>query len=158
MPSDRRPATLDPLTLTPRQGSSYPERFKAGTAARLKRVLGDALGLSHFGVNLVQLPPGSESALRHWHSDEDEFVYILEGEATLVTDEGPQILGPGMTAGFPAGVANGHHLVNRGGETVVYLEIGDRVPGDRAAYPDDDLQCVFEDGKHKFSNRNGEPY
>ena len=153
-----RPPALDPEAVAPRHGSSYPRPFAAETDGRSKQVLGDALGLTNFGVNLVRLEPGAWSAQRHWHSHEDEFVYVLEGEITLVTDEGAQVLGPGMTAGFPAGVENGHRLVNRGAAPAVYLEIGDRRSEDTVHYPDIDLVLRPGAGGRVFMNRKGEPY
>ncbi len=158
MTSDPCLPALDPMTLEPQLGSSYPERFKASTETRFKRKLGDALGLDNFGVNLVHLPPGAASALRHWHSQEDEFVYVLEGEITLITDAGAQMLGPGMVAGFPAGRADGHHLVNRSSETAAYLEVGDRSPDDAVVYPDDDLLLPNKGRERRFTDRAGEPY
>ena len=149
---------LDPLSVEARSGSSYPEQFKASTEGRLKRGLGDALGLQSFGINLVHLAPGAASALRHWHSHEDEFVYVLEGEITLITDAGEALLGPGMAAGFPAGRADGHHLVNRSVETAAYLEVGDRSSQDEAFYPDDDLLLKNEGGRRFFTNRASDPY
>ena len=115
------PPAMDPVSLVPRTDSSYPKQYQEAVKKRNKRVLGDALGLSRFGVNLVELAPGAWSAQRHWHSAEDEFVYVVSGEVTLITDSGRQLLGPGMAAGFPAGKADGHHLVNASGETAVYL-------------------------------------
>src|ERR1039457_3534764 len=138
---------LDPMTVTPRTGSGYPEIFRAAVAGREKRALGDAAGLSRFGVNLVRLPPGTASALRHWHTAEEEFVYVLEGEVALVTDAGTQTLGPGMAAGFPAGRPDGHQLVNRSEHDVLYLEVGDRRPEDEVEYPDIDLRLKLLDGK-----------
>jgi len=138
--------------------SSYPEPFASRMRGRQKRALGDVFGLSNFGVNLTRLLPQAMSALRHAHSKQDEFVFILEGHPTLVTDEGETRLGPGLCAGFKAGTGNGHHLVNRTGEDVVYLEIGDRSPGDSGAYPDDDLQAVQVDGKWRFLHKDGTPY
>lgn len=149
---------LDPMTLKPRTGSGYPAPFKAVVAAREKRALGDATGLTHFGVNLVRLPPGTSSALRHWHTKEDEFVYILEGEVDLVADAGTQILGPGMAAGFPAGHPDGHQLVNRSQRDVVYLEVGDRRPGDEVEYPGVDLRLASIDGKDVFVHKDGRPW
>src|SRR5690242_3591239 len=109
----RRPA-LDPATVTARTGTGYPtEEMRKAVAGRAKRALGDALGLTTFGVNLTRLEPGASSALRHWHLRQDEFVFVLEGELTLVTDDGAQVLRAGTCAGFPGGVPNGHHLVNR---------------------------------------------
>ncbi len=158
MTRDKQPPAFDPMTVEPRIGSGYPAPFRAECATRAKRALGDAAGLSHFGVNLVHLEPGDWSAQRHWHSHEDEFVYVLEGELTLVTDAGEQVLKPGMAAGFPAGVEDGHCLINRGRTAAAYLEVGDRVPGDRALYPDVDLIAEPDGGKRRFTNRKGEPY
>jgi uncharacterized cupin superfamily protein len=127
-------------------------------AKREKRPLGDLFGLKSFGVNLTRLSPGGESALLHQHSRQDEFVYILAGEPTLVTDIGEVILAPGMCAGFAAqGIA--HQLVNRTEKDVVYLEIGDRADGDMVSYPNDDLQAVLGvDGKWKFTHKDGRSY
>src|SRR5258707_13826419 len=106
--------------------SNYPEKFAARVGGRVKRPLGDAFGLTIFGVNLTTLPPGAMSALRHAHTRQDEFVYILEGTPTLITDAGETMLKPGMCAGFKAASGDAHHLVNRSESDVVYLEIGDR--------------------------------
>lgn len=149
---------LDPLSLEAHRGSTYPPAFKAEVAAREKRSLGPALGLTHFGVNLVRLEPGVWSAQRHWHTEEDEFVYILEGEATLVSEAGEQVLGPGMVAGFPAGRADGHHLVNKSGGPVLYLVVGDRRPEDAVHYPDVDLHLPADSGAgRRFTTKAGEP-
>jgi uncharacterized cupin superfamily protein len=152
------PPAIDPADVAVRTGSSYPEPFRATVAGRRKQALGDAAGLRNFGVNLVRLAPGTASSLRHWHSRQDELVYVLEGEVILVTDAGEQSLGPGMAAGFPAGKADGHHLVNRSTADVVYLEVGDRSPGDEGFYPDVDLALRYVDGKLVFTRKNGEPY
>ena len=149
---------VDPATVAPRYGARYPEAMRAPYAARGKRALGDALGLTNFGVNLVHMPAGSESALRHWHTREDEFVMVLEGELTLITNAGETVLGPGMAAGFPAGKADGHCLVNRSGRDAVYLEVGDRRAGDEVAYPDVDLTAVWRDGGRVFTHKDGRPY
>lgn len=117
----------------------YPKPFDAQVAGRLKRPLGDAFGLRNFGVNLTRLEPGAATALRHYHPLQDEFVYVLEGRPTLITNVGQFPLEPGMCAGFPAGERNAHQVVNRSSAPVVLLEIGDRTPGDRAVFPDDDL-------------------
>lgn len=139
--------------------SNYPEPFASRMAGREKRPLGDLFGLTHFGVNLTRLAPGAVSALRHAHSKQDEFVYVLAGRPTLVTDEGATELCPGMCAGFKAGTGNAHHLVNRTHEEVVYLEVGDRSAGDEAAYPDDDLQARLDaQGKWLFVHKDGTPY
>ena len=157
-PELRSPA-LDPQTVPARRGSSYPAPFRAAVAAREKRPLGDALGLSQFGVNLVTLPPGCWSSQRHWHSHEDEFVYVLDGELTLVTDAGEQILRLGMAAGFAAGQPDGHHLINRSDRPAVYLEVGSRRDDvDECEYPDIDMAVRQRDGRQMFVTKSGEPY
>jgi len=138
--------------------SLYPEPFAARMAGRVKHPLGDLFGLTNFGVNLVRLLPGGGSALRHAHSRQDEFVYILQGDAVLVTDDGETPLSAGMCAGFKCGTGNGHQLLNRSGDTVTYLEIGDRSAGDTVVYPDDDLQAALVEGKWQFSHKDGSPY
>jgi uncharacterized cupin superfamily protein len=157
-PQKPRTPALDPATVKPRAGTIYPEGMKSVVDGRFKQALGNALGLTNFGVNLTRLKPGAASSHRHWHTRQDEFVFILEGEATLVTDEGAQVLGPGMAAGFPAGAENGHHLINRSKSDVVYLEIGDRTPGDEGRYPDVDLELRVVDGAMRFFHKNGKPY
>jgi uncharacterized cupin superfamily protein len=138
--------------------SSYPEPFAARMHLRRKRRLGDAFGLKNFGVNITRLAPGGISALRHSHSHQDEFIYVLEGTPTLVTDAGETLLAPGWCAGFPAGGAV-HHLVNRSDRDVAYLEVGDRTPGDTVFYPDEDLHGVHgADGRFKFLHKDGRPY
>ena len=149
-------AALDPKSVEPRRGTLYPDRFKPLVAGREKRALGNALGLVNFGVNLVKLEPGAQSALRHWHSQQDEFVWMLEGELTLVNDAGAEILKPGMCAGFPKGKADGHHLVNKSGKDAWYLEVGDRSAGDAVVYPDDDMGAVFV-AAYKFVKKDGSP-
>lgn len=147
-------------------GSNYPQQFKSAVAGRVKKRLGEAAGLQNFGVNLVRLAPGSCSALRHWHTRQDEFIYVLEGEVNLVANSGEQVLKSGMAAGFPAGDADGHHLVNRTDSDVVYLEIGDslrdsfasRTPEDDVHYPDDDLIAKAGDNGWIFTRKNGEIY
>ena len=153
------PLALDAASAPPRAiSSSYPEPFRSRMAGRLKRPLGDLFGLRTFGVNLTRLAPGAQSALLHRHSRQDEFVYILEGEPTLVTDRGEVALSPGQCAGFPAG-GIAHHLVNRSARDVVYLEIGDRGAGDSAAYPADDLRAALgPDGHWSYSRKDGTPY
>jgi uncharacterized cupin superfamily protein len=138
--------------------SNYPEPFASRMTGREKRALGDLFGLSNFGVNLTRLAPNAISALRHAHSKQDEFIYILQGHPTLLTDEGATPLAPGMCAGFKAGTGNGHQLVNETSEPVVYLEVGDRTPGDQGFYPDDDLQAVMQNGSWKFLRKDGTPY
>lgn len=147
---------LQPESAEARQGTDYPGKYNNIVAGRARRALGDALGLSQFGVNSVHLAPGAASAQRHWHSKEDEFVVILQGEVVLISDGGEQILRAGDTAGFPAGIADGHHLVNKGSEEAVYIEIGSRVTGDVVDYPDIDLVYLKEAGI--FTNKRGEYY
>ena len=138
--------------------SIYPEPFASQMTGRVKRTLGDLFGLNNFGVNLAVLQPKAVSALRHAHTRQDEFVYVLEGHPTLYTDEGPTRLSPGMCAGFKAATGNGHRLVNETDANVVYLEVGDRLPGDEACYPDDDIKAVMQDGKWMFFHKDGRPY
>ena len=140
------------------KASNYPEPFASRMAARLKRPLGELFGLANFGVNLTTLKPGGVSALRHAHTKQDEFVYVLQGRPTLVTDAGPTPLAPGHCAGFRAGTGNAHHLVNETDEDVVYLEMGDRTPGDAASYPDDDLVAARIDGQWRFTHKDGTLY
>lgn len=138
--------------------SAYPEPFASRMARRVKRPLGSLFGLSNFGVNLTCLAPGAASALRHAHALQDEFVYVLEGVATLITDRGRTILERGMCAGFPAGSGDAHHIVNEGDLDFIYLEVGDRTPGDSVAYPDDDLVAVGTTGSWRFTHKDGTPY
>ena len=149
---------FDPAGVPARSTTGYPSPFRDAVAGRQKQALGDAAGLRNFGVNRVRLTPGAASSQRHWHTRQDELVYVLEGEATLVTDAGEQILGAGMVAGFPAGKPDGHQLVNRSAADVVYLEIGDRLPGDEADYPDIDMKLRLIDGKPAFLHKDGKPY
>jgi uncharacterized cupin superfamily protein len=138
--------------------SIYPERFAQRMAGRTKHPIGDLFGLANFGVNLTRLRPGAASALRHAHARQDELVYVLEGRPTLVTNGGATVLAPGMCAGFKAGTGDAHCLVNETEGEVVYLEIGDRTPGDEITYPDDDLQAVNRDGQWVFAHKDGTPY
>jgi uncharacterized cupin superfamily protein len=139
--------------------SNYPEPFASRMAGREKRALGDVFGLANFGVNQTRLQPGALSALRHAHTKQDEFVYILQGVVILMTDEGETTLTAGMCAGFKAGTGNGHQLINRSQADVIYLEVGDRTAGDEGSYPDDDLQAVMgSDGAWQFLHKNGEKY
>lgn len=140
------------------KASSYPEPFASRMAGRRKQPLGDLFGLANFGVNLTQLLPGAVSALRHAHAKQDEFVYILQGHPTLHTDAGRTRLSPGMCAGFKAGTGNAHCLINETQDEVLYLEVGDRTPGDEGSYPDDDLKATMADGKWQFVHKDGSPY
>ena len=136
---------LDPATVDDIAGTLAPDPYRRRLMARSKRKIGDALGLGDFGVNITTLPPGVWSSIRHWHSHEEEFIYVIEGTLTLVTDGGEQALGPGMVAGFPKGRADGHHLINKSDKPARYLEIGTRQKQDATAYPDEDL--AFLPGK-----------
>ncbi|HKW79646.1 MAG TPA: cupin domain-containing protein [Casimicrobiaceae bacterium] len=139
-------------------GAGYPEPFRSRMGDRKKRRLGDACGLTRFGVNLVTLGPGGQSALRHWHTLEDEFVYVLSGEVVLVTDAGEQTLRAGMCAGYPAGKRDAHHMINRGSAPATYLEVGNRIEGDSCFYPDDDL-VYRNDGDGEYAaHRDGRRY
>lgn len=153
----REPA-LDPATVAARKGSAYPSEFAEEVEMKEKRALGDPLGLTQFGVNMVRLPAGAWSSQRHWHTKEDEFIYVLDGEITLVTEEGEQVLGPGMAAGFPADVADGHHLINRAERPAVYLEVGTRHHADECAYPDIDMHRGLVDGQRVFTRKDGSPF
>jgi uncharacterized cupin superfamily protein len=138
--------------------SNYPEPFASRMAGRLKRPLGDLFGLKNFGVNFTHLRAGAVSALHHTHSRQDEFIYVLQGEPTLVTEAGETKLAPGMVAGFPAG-GTAHHLENRTEQDCVLLEVGDRTQGDEVTYPVDDIQAVLgKDGKWRFVHKDGRPY
>lgn len=141
-----------------RRPSAYPEPFASRMNGREKRPLGDLFGLGNFGVNLVHMAPGAVSALRHAHSRQDEFIYVLSGTPTLRTDQGETRLEPGMCAGFRAASDDAHCLVNLSGEEVVYLEVGDRSEGDAVSYPDDDLKALREDGRWVFVHKDGSPY
>lgn len=160
MPDTTLPAAIVALEAAPRtRPSIYPEPFASRMTGREKRPLGDIFGLSNFGVNLTRLAPQAISALRHAHSIQDEFIYIFSGHPILITDSGETQMSPGMCAGFKAGSGNAHQLVNRTKEDVLYLEVGDRTPGDSASYPDDDLRAVLgNDGKWLFTHKDGTHY
>ncbi len=150
---------INPADLPVRKGSGYPSPFEEPCMARAKVALGDAGGLTQYGVNLVTLQPGAWSAQRHWHSHEDEFVWIVSGELVLVSEAGETVLKPGMAATSRAGAADGHHLVNRSSSDAVYLEVGSRDPADVCSYPDIDLH-LEPDGKdgHRFVTKSGTVY
>ena len=162
MPQSKHPTAVLAADAPPRARPTsppFPAAMVAKTAGREKRPLGDLFGLTNFGVNLTRLAPGAASALRHAHAKQDEFVYVLEGEATLVTDSGETILKSGTCAGFKAGTGDAHHLVNRSNSDVLFLEVGDRSAGDSVSYPDDDVVGFFgADGKWQYSKKDGTPY
>ena len=138
------------------RGSGYPEPFRSRMGDRAKRRLGNAFGLTQFGVNLVTLAPGGQSALRHWHTHEDEFVYVLEGELVLVTNAGETVLRAGMCAGYPGGRDDGHHMINRGDRPARYLEVGSRIDADLPRYPDDDL--AWSEASQAYTHKDGRAY
>ena len=147
---------IDVKSAPEKKGSGYPAPFDKPCKDRLRKRLGDAGGLTQFGVNLLTLPPGAWSSQRHWHSGEDEFIYVLSGEVALHTDAGEEILRAGDCAAFPKGDGNGHHLVNKSGKPAVCLEVGTRSQDDFCRYPDIDLQI---DGRRDvFEHRDGTPY
>jgi uncharacterized cupin superfamily protein len=148
----------DPKKIEGRRGTIYPANFAAGFEGRIKRALGNVGGLTQFGVNLTTLEPGAMSAHRHWHRNEDEFIYVLDGELTLITDAGEELLTHGMAATFPAGEANGHQLINKGTQPATYLEVGTRSSDEDAEYPDIDLRLQKRAGKVVFMHKSGEPY
>jgi uncharacterized cupin superfamily protein len=139
-------------------GSAYPAPFRERCAGRHKQRLGDAAGLTQFGVNLARIDPGAQSALRHWHEEEDEFIYVLEGELVLIDDTGETLLRAGETAAFPRGDGNGHHLVNRSAKPSVYLEVGTRSRREHAHYPDDDLVVIRDEKGRRALHKSGEPW
>lgn len=145
---------IDPATVAVRRGSGYPVPFRNRSVNRTKRALGDAGGLAEFGVNLTVLPAGEWSSQRHWHTQSDEFVYVLEGELVLITEEGRTLVRAGECAAFPKARANGHHFVNESQRPAVYLEVGTRHPGDRVEYPDIDMLHVAG----SYLHRDGTPY
>lgn len=147
---------IDIAAVPVRKGAGYPPPFDLPFADRQRQRLGDAGGLTDFGVNLMQLPPGNWSSQRHWHSHEDEFVFVLAGELTLIEDNGETLLRAGECAAFPKGTGNGHHLINKSKETAIYLEIGSRHPADLTTCSDIDMMSANADGR--FVHKDGTPY
>ena len=149
---------INPESVPEQTGSNYPQEFQHLVRGRSRKRLGNAAGLTNFGVNLVTLQPGSYSSVRHWHSKQDEFIYVVEGEITLITNDGEQTLKSGNCVGFPAGEANGHHLINKSNSIARYLEIGDRTSGDAVTYPDVDLVAKDSEAGWIFTRKNGDRY
>jgi uncharacterized cupin superfamily protein len=147
---------IDIAAVPERKGTGYPAPFDAPCAQRVRQRLGNAGGLRDFGVNLMRLPPGGWSSQRHWHSDEDEFVYVLEGELTLVEDGGETVLRAGDCAAFPKGSGDGHHMINRSAAMAIYLEVGSRSPADVTTCSDVDIVSTAADGR--FTHKDGSPY
>jgi uncharacterized cupin superfamily protein len=160
MNANRYPVSIAAADAPPRaRQTGYPADMARMVAGRSKHPLGDLFGLTNFGVNFTRLAPGAYSALRHAHEKQDEFIYLLEGEAVLITDAGETILGAGMCAGFKAGTGDAHHLHNRSQADVLFLEVGDRSAGDAVSYPDNDVVAVFgADGKWSYTRKDGTPY
>ena len=156
-PKLKSPA-LDPATVKPFVGSDYPPPHDKLVAVRERRRLGDAVGINNFGVNLLRIPPGCASSQRHWHTKQDEFVFVVSGEVVLVTDAGEQTLTAGMAAGFPAGSGDGHHMVNRSARDVTLLEVGDRTAADEVDYSDIDMMIRWINGEERFLHKDGRPY
>jgi uncharacterized cupin superfamily protein len=153
----QKPA-LDPTSITPHTTTLYPEPYRSQVLPREKRRLGDALGLTKIGINRTTLMPGKLSSMRHWHTHEDEFVYVLEGEVVLCTDAGEQVLGAGHCAGFPAGSTDGHHFLNRGAVPAVYLEISNRSKDDSAHYCDPTVDMLWNAALGRITRRDGSSY
>jgi uncharacterized cupin superfamily protein len=138
--------------------TAYPEPFRKAVEGRVRKRLGNAVGLTQFGVNLARLKPGAASSQRHWHEAEDEFIYMLEGEVVLCEEEGETVLKPGDVAGWKAGVANGHCLINRTSRDAVFLEIGTRLPRECVVYPDIDMRMERNESGPRYMHKSGEPY
>lgn len=138
--------------------SNYPPPFNKVVEGRARKRLGRAAGLTQFGVNICALKPGAASSQRHWHENEDEFVYVLEGEVVLCEDGGETVLKPGDAAAWKAGEANGHCLINRSDRDAVFLEVGTRAASERAYYSDIDMMVVRDAGGFRYTHKNGEPY
>jgi uncharacterized cupin superfamily protein len=139
-----------------KSGSFYPAQFQAEHKGRHKQALGDAVGITQFGVNLSRIEPGASSALRHWHEQEDEFIYMLEGELVLIENDGETTLKPGDAAGFMAGSGNAHKLINRSDRDAVYFEVGTRAATERVHYPDVDLVMERAEKSRRYRRKNGE--
>lgn len=149
---------LDLASVPVKTGSIYPAPYAAMMAGRSSLRLGQAGGLTQFGVNLVTLEPGALSSLRHWHLHEDEFVMVLTGECVMVTDAGEEVMRPGDCAAFPAGLADGHHFINRSDAPARFLVVGTKAPREVATYSDVDLVVVVEKGTATFTRKDGTPY
>jgi len=149
---------IDPTRVPVKTGSIYPEPFAGMMKGRSSLRLGEAGGLTQFGVNLVTLEPGALSSLRHWHQHEDEFVMVTEGECSLVQDAGETVMRPGDCAAFPAGCPDGHHFINRSDQVARFLVVGTKAPREVATYSDVDLRLEIDGGKSRFSYRDGSDF
>jgi uncharacterized cupin superfamily protein len=153
------PKGFDPLGLPESNVTSYPEPYRADNQRRWNRRVGDKAGLKNFGVNLTRIVPGGQSSFRHWHSRQDEFIYVLDGEVVLESDAGEETLRAGMCAGFPAGTRDGHRFLNRSSSDVLLLVVGDRTPGDEVGYPDIDMHGIMgADGRYRFTRKDGRSF
>jgi uncharacterized cupin superfamily protein len=149
---------IDIASVKVEESTGYPQPYRSAVAGRLRQRLGNVVGLDQFGVNLTRLRPGAQSAQRHWHAAEDEFVFVVEGTLVLCENDGESVLAAGDAAGFKAGVANGHCLVNRSTRDAVYLEIGTRSRRDEVDYPEIDLRCRKDENGVSYLHKSGEPY
>jgi uncharacterized cupin superfamily protein len=152
------PSTVVSGSVTRKTGSGYPPPHNEQVKGRAKVMLGNMFGLDQFGVNVVTLAPGAWSSHRHWHEGEDEFIYVLEGQLVLGDDAGDHVLTPGMCAGFKAGSGNGHHLKNLSENSATYLEVGTRLPNDKAHYSDINMMAIKENGAFRFVKRDGSAF
>jgi uncharacterized cupin superfamily protein len=153
------PVVVDTANVPESNATTYPAPFRDLAARRWNRRLGRILGLTNFGVTITRIEPGGQSSCRHWHARQDEFVYVLSGEAILETDAGEHRLTVGMCAGFPAGLRNGHRFVNRGETDVILLVAGDNTPGETVHYPDVDMHLtVAPDGSYAYTRKDGTPF
>lgn len=151
-----KPIGFDPNSVPESNATSYPEPYRAENLQRWYRRLGDHAGLTNFGVNLTRIVPGGQSSSRHWHSRQDEFIYVLQGEVILETNGQEELLRAGMCAGFPAGTPNGHRFLNRTSADALLLVVGDRTEGDEVNYPDIDMHCSLgPDGHYRFTRKDG---
>ncbi|MGO9741648.1 MAG: cupin domain-containing protein [Roseiarcus sp.] len=157
-PEGIKSVAIDPTDVPETNYTAYPEPYKASNQLRWNRRIGRQFGLTHFGVNITRIVAGGQSSSRHWHSHQDEFIYVLSGKVVLETNSGERTLTPGMYAGFAAGVEDGHRFVNRGDNDVLLLVVGDNTAGDEVNYPDIDLHGrLGSDGKYRFSRKDGTP-
>jgi uncharacterized cupin superfamily protein len=156
--AEAKPSVLVATDVASRSTTIYPAEYARPLDGRMKRALGDQFGLTQFGVNLTVLAPGASSSERHWHQVEDELIYVLDGEVMLVDEAGEHAMTAGMYAGFKAGVANGHKLVNRSAKPVTVLEVGTRSPEETATYPDADMVGIKTNGKFSFTRKDRTPF
>lgn len=149
---------VDIATVPVRSSTFYPDELKSECMGRHRKQLGDVVGLTQFGVNITRIEPGQASSLRHWHEQEDEFIYMIEGELVLAENDGEVVLKPGDCAGFKANSGNAHRLINRGAVDAIYFEVGTRSKHEKVHYPDVDLMLVRDDSGRRYLHKSGEPY